>query len=210
MKKTIRLTESDLTRIIKHIVNEQSQGESEFIQRVVERYHISDEIKNEIISTIKNSECKNITFEPMRMGEGLSLGDRLVINPSTLNYSLGRFLFILFHEMAHQYQFKKYGQEKMLELYNNEIDIKDAAKFMMSVENVADEFAVRKMNNIQRRGLIELIPSDTRKGYDRVTLGMLEQMISMFRNQLSMNNIRGSKNISEFLYNMVIINQGRN
>jgi len=207
MKKIIRLSESDLTRIVKRVIFEQAQGESEFIQTIVDRYDISDELKNEIINTIKNSECKNITFENISMGDGLSLGDRLILTPGTLNYTLGRFLFILFHELAHQYQFKKYGMEKMLELYNDEMDIKEAAQFMKNVESVADEFAVRKLKNIEKKGLVTLSRSDMFKGYDGITVDRLEMMIKIFRDQLRNSNIKGAKNISEYLYNMVRIKQ---
>ena len=207
MKKIIRITESDLTRIVKRVISEQAQGESEFIQTIVDRYNISDELKNEIINTIKNSECKNITFEKLSMGDGLALGDRLILTPGTLNYTLGRFLFILFHELAHQYQFKKYGMEKMLELYDDEMDIKEAAQFMKQVESVADEFAVRKLRNIQRKGLVTPSISDMFKVYDGITVDRLEMMIKMFRDKLRNSNIKGAKNISEYLYNMVRIKQ---
>ena len=203
MKKIIRLTESDLTRIVKRVIFEQAQGESEFIQTIVDRYDISDELKNEIINTIKNSECKNITFENISMGDGLSLGNKLIIPPRTLNYGLGKFLFCLFHELAHQYQFKKYGMEKMLELYNDEMDISEGAQFMKNVESVADEFAVRKLKSLERKGLIKLSGSDIIKPYDGITVGRLEMMIKMFKDHLRNSNIKGAENISEFLYNMV-------
>jgi hypothetical protein len=207
MKKIVRLTESDLTRIIKRVISEQTQGESGFIQTIVDKYNISDELRNEIINTIKNSECKNITFEKLKMGDGLALGDKLILTPRTLENTLGRFLFILFHELAHQYQFKKYGMEKMLELYSDEMDLKEAAQFMKQVESVADEFAVRKLKNLERKGLITPSRSDMFKGYDGISLERLEIMIDMFRNQLRKSNITGAKNISEFLYNMVKIEQ---
>ena len=205
MKKIIKLTESDLTRIVKRVIKEQAQGESEFIQTIVDEYDISDELKNEIINTIKNSECKNVVFEKIAMGDGLSVHNKVIINPITLNYSLGKFLFIIFHELAHQYQFKKYGIEKMLELYNDESDLKEGAEFMMSVEKVADEFASRKLRSLERKGLIELNPSDISTTNKRINLGMLEHMISMFKSQLKRNNIKSPEEISEFLYNMVRI-----
>lgn len=201
----IQLTESELISIIKRIVSEQTQGESEFIQTIVDEYDISDELKNEIINTIKNSECKNIVFEKIAMGDGLSMYNKLIVNPMTLNYSLGKFLFVIFHELAHQYQFKKYGIEKMLELYNDESDLKEGAEFMMTTEKVADEFASRKLRSLERKGLIKLNPSDISTTNRRISLGMLEHMISMFKTQLKNNNIKNPEEISEFLYNMVRI-----
>lgn len=209
MKKIIKLTESDLTRIVKRIIKEQTEGDTEFIKTIVDKYNISDELKNEIVNTIKSADTKKIKFQPIKMGAGLCLGDRLVMNPVTLSYPLGKFLFILFHELAHQYQFKKYGQEKMLELYNDEINIKDAAKFMADVEMVADEFAFRKMKNLERRGMVKVNPNDIIKGYENVSSNMLEHMIRSFRNEFRKNNVTGVQKISEFLYNMVKIEQNQ-
>ena len=209
MKKIIKLTESDLTMIVKRIIKEQTEGDTEFVKTIVDKYNISDELKNEIVNTIKSADTKKIKFQPIKMGAGLCLGDRLVMNPVTLSYPLGKFLFILFHELAHQYQFKKYGQEKMLELYNDEIDIKDAAKFMADVEMVADEFAFRKMKNLERRGMVKVNPNDIIKGYENVSSDMLEHMIRSFRNEFRKNNVTGAQKISEFLYNMVKIEQSQ-
>jgi hypothetical protein len=203
----IIITETQLNRFFKNLIKEETEGESEFIKILEDRYDLSEELKSEIINTFKLGECKNVKFQKIKMGDGLALGNRLILNPSILNYSLGRALFILFHEMAHQYQFKKYGKEKMMELYEDHISILDAAKFMYDTEKVADEFAVRKLKSLERKGLVTLEKSDTRKGYEYATIPMLERIISQFRNELRVNNVSGHDQVSEFLYNMVKMDQ---
>ena len=93
--------------------------------------------------------------------------------------------------------------EKMLELYNDEMDISEGAQFMKNVESVADEFAVRKLKSLERKGLIKLSSNDIIKPYDGITVGRLEMMIKMFKDHLRNSNIKGAEKISEFLYNMV-------
>jgi hypothetical protein len=207
MKKIIRLTESDLVKIVKKLIKEQTEGENEFIQVLEDRYDLSKELKTEIVNTFKSSDCKNVKFQHIKMGEGVCLGDRLILNPSILNYTLGKALFIIFHELAHQYQFKKYGKEKMLELYEDHITLSDAAKFMYNVEQVADEFAVRKLKSLEKKGLIEIDKLDLQKAYDNVSTHMLQALISNFRNRMRQQNVTGSDKVAEFLYNMVKIEQ---
>ena len=210
MKKTIRLTESDLTRIVKRVINEQTEGESEFIKVLDDKYGLSDELKLEISNSLKSSECKNVSFQRIHNAAGLALWNRLVLNPDMLTYGLGKVLFVLFHEMAHQYQFKKYGKDKMLEYFNEEISLSDAAKFLQNTEKVADEFAVRKVKSLERKGLIKLNDYDIQRGYEHMNISQFENLISHFRKMLEQKNITGSEKISEFLYNMVKIESSDN
>jgi hypothetical protein len=204
MKKTIRLTESDLVKIVKRIINEQTEGESEVIRVLDDKYGLSDELKQEISNALKSSECKNVFFQKLKIpADGLAQSNRLVLNPNILNYSLGKALFVLFHEMAHQYQFKKYGKEKMGEMYTEEISLSDAAKFLQKTENVADEFAVRKLKSLERKGLIKLNDYDIKKGYEHMSIPQIEHMVNYFRNVAKQSKSNNIDEISEYLYNMV-------
>lgn len=210
MKKTIRLTESDLTKIVKRVINEQTEGESEVIKVLDDKYGLSDELKLEISNALKSSECKNVSFQRINNAAGLALWNRLVLNPDILTYRLGKVLFVLFHEMAHQYQYKKYGKEKMMEYFNEEISLSDAAKFLQNAEKVADEFAVRKLKSLERKGLIKLNDYDIQRGYEHMNISQFENLISYFRKMLKQKNITGSEKISEFIYNMVKIESSDN
>jgi hypothetical protein len=210
MKKVVKLTENDLMKIVRRVIKEQTEGESEVIKVLDNKYGLSDELKQEISNALKSSECKNVSFQRLKGAAGLALWNRLVLNPDILNYGLSKVLFVLFHEMAHQYQYKKYGKDKMMEYYNEEISLSDAAKFLQNTEKVADEFAVRKLKSLERKGLIRLNDNDIQKGYENMTMSQFESLISYFRNQLKQNNITGSEKISEFLYNMVKIESSDN
>jgi hypothetical protein len=204
MKKTIRLTESELVKIVKRVINEQTEGESEVIRVLDDKFGLSDELKQEISNALKSSECKNVFFQKLKIpADGLAQSNRLVLNPNILNYSLGKALFVLFHEMAHQYQFKKYGKEKMGEMYTEEISLSDAAKFLQKTENVADEFAVRKLKSLERKGLVKLTDYDIKKAYENMSISQIEHMVNYFRNVAKQSNSKNIDEISEYLYNMV-------
>lgn len=205
MKKTIKLTESDLTRLVKQIIIESAEGIDDFINTISNKYEISEELKSEILNTIESSGCKKISIKPIKMGDAVSLVDQVVLHPNVLRYGLPKFLFILFHELAHQFQFRKYGEEKMLELYLEEISIKDAAEYMFGVEKVADEFGMRKVSTLKRKGLINFSDGQVNKSYAGFTPSRFEYMIKEFRKELKLAKIDNPKKISEFLYNMIKI-----
>jgi hypothetical protein len=204
MKKTIRLTESELVLLVKRIINESAEGADGLIDNLKNKYNISDELKEEILRTIDQSGCKKIVLEPIK-ADGVCMYNRLVLNDKNFNRTLGRFLFILFHELAHQFQFKKYGMEKMMELYTDKISIDEAGQFMFDVEKVADEFASRKMSALKRKGLVDFNKSDVAPGYILYQPSHFNFMIKSFRDELKRTGKKTPEEITEYLYNMIKI-----
>jgi hypothetical protein len=140
------------------------------------------------------------------MGAGLSLSDRVILSPDLFNLNLAKFLFILFHEIAHQYQFKKYGGEKMYELYTGEMDIKQGCKMMRDIELVADEFAARKMREFVKLGVIK--EKDAKFGgfYKNTPESHFHMLVSQIRDMLKKSKVSEPDKISELFYNFVKIN----
>ena len=186
-----------------NLVLEQTSGLDEFFVIVKEKYDIDDDFINKIKQFILNSDCKKIMVQNIRMGEALALADRVVISPRVFNNSLGMFLFILFHEIAHQYQFKKYGEETMYSVYVGDISIEEAAEFMKKTELVADEFARKKVREFVNLGFIPQENATFRGMYKNVPTTHLMGMISQFRNVIRQGRITKPSEVSEFFYNMV-------
>jgi uncharacterized protein (DUF2132 family) len=111
-------------------------------------------------------------------------------------------LFVIFHEIAHQYQFKKYGNDIMYKCYKNEIDIEEAADFMKKTEMVADEFAARKVREFVKLGHIDKSFVSPQL-YKNIPIQQLKKMISNFRNELKKRNYSTPETISEWFYNTV-------
>ena len=209
--RNILLTERQVSLLVNHINNyrllkEQTQGLDELMNKIKETYKLSDEHLNVIRQFISNSGCKNIIIERIKMGAGLSLSDRVIFSPDLFNLNLAKFLFILFHEIAHQYQFKKYGGEKMYELYTGEMDIKQGCKMMRDIELVADEFAARKMREFVKLGVIK--EKDAKFGgfYKNTPESHFHMLVSQIRDMLKKSKVSEPDKISELFYNFVKIN----
>jgi len=193
----------NLTEKIRRILIEETQGIDSFIETLLSKHNLSDELISKIKEFIENSNCKNIEFSDFNIpAMGIALHDRVMINHFVLNQQLEMVLFIIFHEIAHQYQFKKYGEDIMYDCYIGEISDEEAADFMKKTEIVADEFAARKIRQLQKEGLIEkrFIPPQM---YKNVPMQMIRAMVNKYRNEIKQKNIKTPEKISEYFYNMV-------
>jgi hypothetical protein len=194
----IKLTESQYQLILEEVV-----GIDNFLNKMISSYPETEDFKDIIISNIEKSQCKEIKIEPVNKGLGLSLSDKLILSPTIFNFKLPAFLFIFFHELAHQYQFKKYGEKIMYDVYNSKITIEDAALFMKNVEDVADEFGMRKLQQLRRLGFIDYKDIEVAKPYENAAPDRFYFLIDQVRKLLKEKNITDSSEISEIFYNWV-------
>lgn len=181
-------------------------GIDDFMSKVSEVYPDSVYAMETILEFIKKSNCQRIEFRDFKYpAAGVSLHDRVLINNSVLNSDFSFFLFVLFHEIAHQYQFKKYGIELMYKIYTGEIGIDEAAKFVKNVEDVADEFGVRKVRQIESLygDKIKVSSSGLYKPYKNMPLSSLKYMITNIIKVLKENNYKDITDISEIMYNHI-------
>ena len=164
---------------------------------------MSDELVDFVVNFIEKSDCQKIEFSEFKYPAlGAALHNGVLINVAILNRPLGFALFVIFHEIAHQYQYKKYGIEKMNEFYNDEISVVDTAKFMKTIETTADNFASRKIRELQGMGLIDekYVPIEM---YKTVPESRLVAFIEDIRSKLRERNITSPDDISKFYYNLI-------
>lgn len=198
-----RILKSHLTRLVRRVIKEETSGLGDFIETLRSNFNMSDELVGFVKNFIENSNCNKIEFAKFKYAAlGAALHNGVLINNVVLNSSLEVALFSIFHEIAHQYQYKKYGIEKMYEFYNDEISVIDTAKFMKEVETIADSFASRKIRELQKMGLISrnFVPIEM---YKNVSESQLASFISNIRSQLRSKNITSPDDISEFWYNLL-------
>lgn len=204
MKRIIRLTEQDLVRLVKKVINEATEGIDDFIEQLKSNFDLSDELVDEIKSIFEKTDCKKVSFEGLNGAMGLALHNKLILDPKILRTGLPRSLFIIFHELAHQYQFKKYGAEKMMEVYIGETSLDDGALAMSKYEAVADEFAVRKMRELKSKGLIDYKSYDIMKGYgNNPPPSLFKNMLDNVRKELKRGGADDIEKAAEYIYNMV-------
>jgi len=184
------------------ILKEEMEGLNEFKLRTLKRFPEIKDFWEVIEKFIVNSECKKIELASIPYALGASLIDRVILNPSVFNQTLNNFLFTLFHEIAHQYQYKKYGNQKMTEFYTNRISIDEAADFMYRTEMVADEFATRKLRELVRLGHLENSKLPTGY-YKSLPIYVFKKLISTIKSQITDVEDKSPEEINEVLYNWI-------
>ena len=197
-----------LQESIRRILKEETQGIDSFLIKVMETYPNTGRFIDNIETFIKNSNCKKIEVAKFKYPAlGLAVHNGVLFNEVIFKQELPDFLFIIFHEIAHQYQYKKYGDEKMYEFYLDETDVKDAAIAMKQIEIIADEFASRKVREFIKLGFIN---KSNKKSlfsiYKDVPLYQFENLITQTKDTIKSKNVSGFDKIAEIFYNMIKVN----
>lgn len=133
-----------IRKILKETVSEIEieSGFEEFYKFFKEKYGKITNFEfifEELEKDIKKSPTPKITITDRGMFCGMSLTDNVILSRSIFSNNLYRFIFILFHEIAHQYQYKKYGKNLLYELTTTEITDSTLNK-LIDIEQVADRF----------------------------------------------------------------------
>jgi len=151
--------------------------------------------QTEIEEFINKSGCKSITFEELnpKCG-GISTPDECIISTIILEFPKEILLYILFHEIAHQYQYKKWGKNLMMDAYTK-LTIEDAVKSLLYIESVADRLAILKLKSIIGS---ENIPPYRYYGCEN--LEFFKEYISNLRNSIDESNATDIESINEIIY----------
>ena len=192
-----------LIEIFKTLINEETDGVTVFLNKIQAEYDISDSLYTELMEFIEKSNCKKIEFAKFNYPAlGLALHNGVLINSNMIGDNLSFLIFVIFHAVAHQFQFKKYGDKIMYGVYSGDVSIDEAAKFMKHTEEVADEFAMRKIRELQKKGLID---NNYRANspYRNISVQSIKSMIIRFRDELERKDITSPNDISKYFYNMV-------
>ena len=199
---------------VKKNLNENVAGIDSFLNKTIQKFPETEKYKDTIEKFIESSGVKKIELSNFSFGYdnalGLSLHDGVLLNNKIFNLNLPTFLYVVFHELAHQYQFKKYGDDKMYDLYKGKIDVKEAAAAMKNIELVADEFAIRKIREFIKLGLLNKEDEIKSSAYKNIPLSHFEQLINLFAEKLKTKGAKNPDEISDVIYNMVKANLIKN
>jgi hypothetical protein len=197
----IVISESQYLKILK----EETAGLDYFIDFLVDTYPNVEKFKDVVRKFIIDSGCQNIEIKSIKHGaSGLALHDKVVYNPSVFTSDLNYAMYVVFHEIAHQYQYKKYGEQKMYQLYTGELPINDAVEFLRNTENVADQFAIRKCRELHKLGLLDRTGLVKHGFYNRIPDMTLKTMLVKFRNIIRTHKVKDPIRVSEILYNSIV------
>jgi hypothetical protein len=184
-----------------------TEGLPGFLYHLTDKYpNLNEELVSKIKEFINNSGCPKIEIKPTKYGLGVCLSNVVIINPSVLNFSLEQCLYTIFHEIAHQYQYKKY-KDKIENLFivggENEVKEDEAAIQLKKIELVADKLAIAKCNELVKLGLD---PSKIRKTgfYTNYTHQQFLDYLNQFRGVLKRKGIKDTKKVAEYFYNYIV------
>lgn len=193
----ILITENQLIRITEQVAQLDT-----FMSKLINKFPEVEDFKDKLMEFIINSGCKKIEFANFNIpAMGMALHNGVVINNSILSQSLSFVLFVIFHEIAHQYQYKKYGAELMYNVYTDKISVNDAAKWMKNIEETADEFAERKCKEYINLGYINKISFN--KFYKTVSLSYFVNFINSVKSELKNKDLKSHDEISSYFYNKI-------
>ena len=189
-------------------------GFDEVIEKILLKKQYSEEQINKIKDFIRKSGVGHLEISPILNASGMALDDKVIIDPKVFQYTIARLLYVLFHEIAHAYKYKKYGKTKKWSMYFNEQSIEDSARFMKYLENIADDFALRKLREFVKSGLLT---QDEIKNiypvYSNISLNYFIKFIEFFRKIIEERGITEQQQINDLLYryakvgNMEILKQ---
>jgi hypothetical protein len=192
----------NLQESIKRILKEETERVDMFLDEITSVHTMSDELRDFVKNFINDSNCERIDFANFKMAGamGVAIKSGVLINKIALKRSLPFLLFLIFHEIAHQYQFKKYGNI-MYKCYIGDISEMEAAEFMKHTEEVADDFASRKIRELQKLNLIDNF--NPVQIHRNLPIQQVLMMVSRYREDMRMNNIDTPEKVSEYFYNIV-------
>ena len=194
-----------LTERQHRLLNEETIGLDHFMDYLIDTYPNVEQFKDIVRNFIEESGCQNIEIKNINYGAaGLALHDKVVINPIVFNHHLNYAAYVIFHEIAHQYQYKKYGRDKMYSLYLGELPIDDAVKFLRNTETIADQFSIRKCRQLHKLGLLDRVGLVEKGGYDNLPDILLKSMLVKFRNLLRNKGVTNPEKVSEIMYNSIV------
>lgn len=192
------------------LLSEETKRLDGFMEKLETYFKISPELRQKIVEFIENSNCERIDFADFKFSVlGVALSTGVLINNKLLFNSLPRLLFVIFHEIAHQYQFKKYGADVMYSLYTEDMPLRRAAEIMKKTEMVADEYAFRKMKQLRKLGLVRDIGGPG--PYKNVPIEAIMNTLSQIMSGMQYSKVgKTPREISEYIYNMVKRNPNEN
>ena len=108
------------------------EGLGQFIKTLKDTFKDHHNVIDDLKDYIVKSGCEAIGFDTLYGASGISKTDKCVIADKILSRPIENALYVILHEVSHQYQYSKYGKdENSIQLPNN-----DYGKSKLEAENL--------------------------------------------------------------------------
>ena len=185
------------------LIFENTMGGESFVDALNNTYPNYDSLWDDVGNIIDQSGSPSIKFETLHPSVGgISKTDMCIINSTALDQPILQCLFIIFHEIAHQYQYKKHGKDFALSIYVNNEPLDDIIKTLISIESTADRFGSLQTKKLAKKYNIteKFLTPDYNTPQ---SVNMIKQYIQQLRQIIRQKNLKNIEDINDFLYNMI-------
>jgi hypothetical protein len=168
------------------------------------KYRIPKELVTEIKNFILSSGCVKFSFLDLgKRAAGFSTPDECVVSTSIFQLPLEYTLYILLHEVSHQYQYKKYGKNLCLDIYKSEISLDEAVSKLLRIESVADRLALAKMKSILKICKIPIKINPTPRYLGTKDTSYFKEYIQDMRDDVILYNLDTIEEINNHLFKKI-------
>lgn len=181
--------------------DEQTKGLDVFMNQLNNAFHDKWRSFAALRKIILESKCPEIRFENIR-ALGISMGDKCIISDGVLRSSFAHAVYVILHEIAHQMQYTKYGEEFAAAIFMNEMADDQMIQMLKKIELTADRYAIAKGKQVLRNANIKDLPV-TRSHYKSVDDAMLLHHIKNVRENAKKHNLNTIMDINEWIYNSI-------
>lgn len=168
------------------------------------------ELKENSIKLIKrfiiDSGCPSIKFENLSTrAAGISKTDECIISTIIFGIPVEYFVYIMLHEVAHQFQYLKHGKNIALSIYQN-TEINEAANKLLSLEKVADRLAIKKAREVLRLSNIHTVDKIIPRYLNLTDTSQIKSHILDIRAQVELHGLTTIEQINNCIYNKISVN----
>ena len=180
-----------------------TEGLDEIIRLIKTRYPtVADSLLEKVKQFIQSSGANKIQAVTMSGALGAALYNKILISNYVFSHSLPFIIYVLFHESAHHYQYKRFGFVEMTKYFHKEINTEEAVQFLRRKETVADNLAIIKLKQLKNSGE-NIDITEIRPLYKGISDNTLKSYINQVRDILKERNEKDPVTISETLYNLI-------
>lgn len=158
-------------------------------------------------SDIEKSDTKGIYYAEFRQPAlGFVTTNSVYINKMLLNSDCGDLLFTIFHELAHQHQYRKYGNDMTSLIYRSNSNIDVILDKILDIEYVADEFATRKLREYEKIPGLSTLSKRVHlaKKHKFIDKNQIKMMISQFKSVIDSYQFKSDEELTTMLYNSIV------
>jgi hypothetical protein len=158
-------------------------------------------IRKDLKDIIIKSRCPHITYGDIGHTGGIAKSDGVIISNKMFNTQFNNHLFVILHEISHQYQYSKHGEELAMQIYKQNIPVEMAATVLRHIEDTADRLARQMMNRLFVK--YDLPPISRGLSYGHMSDESLIRYITSVREMVKTNKLKTIKQINDKLIELV-------